>query len=149
MVQLGQVRDLDVLHADVVAPVLATLNKKQRSTHQPALMTLITALHQQQQHARKQALALLDSPAYGHTLLTTLQSLHQQETARISPLNISLPRLAAIRMHRKGKHVSRRIRAVHYDNPISLHDLRIAIKRLRYALDFFSSLIIPVPAAIF
>lgn len=140
MVQLGQVRDLDVLHADIAAPVLAAMAKKQRDSHKAPLIALCAAMKQQRQHARKKALALLDSPAYGHALLIALQTLHQQETAHINPPSLPLPRFAATRLHSMGKHVSRRIRAVHYENPASLHDLRIAIKRLRYVLDFFSPL---------
>lgn len=143
MVQLGQVRDLDVLHADIAAPVLAAMAKKQRSKHKSPLASLLAAIGQQRQHTRKQAIALLDSPAYGHALLIALQTLHQQEpdsssnTLTRSP---KLPRFAAKRLHSAGQHVARRIRAVHHENPESLHDLRIAIKRLRYALDFFSPL---------
>ncbi|AJP48649.1 hypothetical protein PG1C_09815 [Rugosibacter aromaticivorans] len=143
MIQLGQVRDLDVLHTDIAAPVLTAMTDGPRK---PPLTALLAAINQQRQHVRKQALALLDSPAYGHALLTALQTLYQQEADSHTNPNLPLSRFAATRLHTLGKHVSRRIRAVHHenpgnpDNPASLHALRIAIKRLRYALEFFSPL---------
>ena len=142
MVQLGQVRDLDVLYANIAAPVLDEMTKKQRDTHKAPLMAMLAAIHQHRQQARNQAIALLDSPAYGHALLIALQALHQQETDSSSsapPRSLKLPRFAAKRLHSTGQHVARRIRAMHHEHPASLHALRIAIKRLRYALEFFSS----------
>lgn len=142
MVQLGQVRDLDVLYADIAAPVLDEMTKKQRDTHKAPLIAMLAAIHQHRQQARNQAIALLDSPAYGHALLIALQALHQQETDSSSsapPRSLKLPRFAAKRLHSTGQHVARRIRAMHHEHPASLHALRIAIKRLRYALEFFSS----------
>lgn len=139
MVPLGQVRDLDVLYAEIAAPVLAAMANKQLSKDKPPLASLLSAIDQQRQHTRQQAMALLDSPAYGHALLTALQALRQQETSAAT----SAPKLscfAAKRLRSTSKNVSRHIRSVDYENPTSLHDLRIAIKRLRYALDFFSSL---------
>lgn len=139
MVQLGQVRDLDVLYAEIAAPVLAAMANKPRSKDQPPLASLLSAIDQQRQHTRQQAMALLDSPAYGHALLSALQTLHQQETSA-STSAPKLSRFAAKRLRSTSKNVSQRIRSADYENPASLHDLRIAIKRLRYALDFFSSL---------
>ncbi|MGB4767154.1 MAG: CYTH and CHAD domain-containing protein [Rugosibacter sp.] len=143
MVLLGQVRDLDVLYAEIAAPVLAAMANKPRNKDRPPLASLLSAIDQQRQHARQQAMALLDSPAYGHALLTALQALNQQETSATTNATTSatkLPRFAAKRLRSTSKNVSRRIRSIDYENPASLHDLRIAIKRLRYALDFFSSL---------
>lgn len=142
MAQLGQVRDLDVLYADIAAPVLDEMTKKQRDTHKAPLIAMVATIHQHQQQARKQAIALLDSPAYGHALLSALQALHQQESGSSSsapPHSLTLPRFAAKRLHSTGQHVARRLRAMHHEDPASLHALRIAIKRLRYALEFFSS----------
>lgn len=151
MALLGQVRDLDVLYAEIAAPVLAAMAHKQRSKDKPPLASLLSAIDQQRQHTRQQAMALLDSPAYGHALLTALQALHQQETSatknattnattKATTSATKLPRFAAKRLRSTIKNVSRRIRAIDYENPTSLHELRIAIKRLRYALDFLSSL---------
>ncbi len=146
MVQLGQVRDLDVLYTDIAAPVLDEITKKQHDTHKAPLIAMVAAIHQHRQQARKQAIALLDSPAYGHALLIALQALHQQESSSSSsgsssapPRSLKLSRFAAKRLHSTGQHVARRLRAMHPEHPASLHALRIAIKRLHYALEFFSS----------
>jgi len=139
MVQLGQVRDLDVLCAEIAAPVLDAMTNERRSKNKPPLASLLSGIDQQRQHTRQQAMALLDSPAYGHALLTALQTLHQQETYA-STSAPKLSRFAAKRLRSTSQKVLQRIRCVDYKNPTSLHDLRIAIKRLRYALDFFSSL---------
>lgn len=139
MVQLGQVRDLDVLYAEITAPAVAAITKQPHNKNQSLLVSLLSAINQQRQRARQQAMALLDSPTYGHAVLTALQALHQQETSA-STNTPKLSRFAAKRLRSTSKNVSRRIRSLDYENSTSLHELRIVIKRLRYALDFFSSL---------
>ncbi len=143
MMQLGQVRDLDVLHAEIIAPVLATMPHKRRGKDKSSLASLLSVIDQQRQQARQQAITLLDSPAYGHALLAALQTLHAQETSTSTkaPKNApKLSRFAAKRLRSTSQHVLRHIRSVNDQDATSLHDLRIAIKRLRYAMDFFSSL---------
>jgi len=152
MQQLGHVRDLDVLHTEIVAPVLAAL------PDEPRLVALSSQITLRRHHARKAAHALLRTPGYGHMLLTALQILHglnpttgnaapfpgdvpaTQPGAQPSP---SLATFAAQRLRRLNKQVMRKARAARIDNPESLHALRIAGKRLRYALEFFSPLASP------
>nr|ART39841.1 J93 [uncultured bacterium] len=152
MKQLGHVRDLDVLHTEIVALVLAAL------PDEPRLAALSNQITLRRHHARKAAYALLRTPGYGHMLLTALQILHglnlttgnaapfpgdvpaAQPGAQPSP---SLATFAAQRLRRLNKQVMRKARAARIDNPESLHALRIAGKRLRYALEFFSPLASP------
>jgi inorganic triphosphatase YgiF len=139
MKQLGHVRDLDVLHTEIVAMVLAAL------PDEPRLAALSNQIMLRRHHARKAANALLRAPSYGHMLLTALQILHgdvpaTQPPAQPSP---SLTTFAAQRLRRLGKQVIRRARAARIDNPASLHALRIVGKRLRYAMEFFSPLASP------
>ncbi|MFZ2627472.1 MAG: CHAD domain-containing protein, partial [Rugosibacter sp.] len=161
MKQLGHVRDLDVLHTEIVAMVLAAL------PDEPRLAALSNQIMLRRHHARKAANALLRAPSYGHMLLTALQILvgtrfcaepffepltpsldvsgldgapATQPPAQPSP---SLASFAAQRLRRLGKQVMRQARAARIDNPASLHALRIAGKRLRYAMEFFSPLASP------
>jgi adenylate cyclase len=71
-------------------------------------------------------------------LLTALEALHAKPLA--DPATILLRSFAAERLKRLRNKVRRLAVAAHTDDPASLHALRIGIKRLRYALEFFSPL---------
>lgn len=132
MNQLGRVRDLDVLQTEISAPVLAAL------PDEPRLVALSSAITLRRYHARRAAHALLQAAGYGHTLLAALQTLHREVPA--AQEHPPLATFAAQRLQHLGKQVTRQARAARTGNPASLHVLRIAIKRLRYALEFFSPL---------
>lgn len=145
MAQLGSVRDLDVLHTEIVAPALAAL------PDEPRLVALAGAITLRRYHARMGGRALLKASGYGHTLLTALQTLHglnpfldeipAQHTVQQTPQpSLPLAAFATQRLRHFGKQLARQTRAAHIDDPASLHALRIASKRLRYALEFFSPL---------
>jgi adenylate cyclase len=141
-----------VLHTEIVAMVLAAL------PDEPRLVALSSQITLRRHHARKAAHALLRTPGYGHMLLTALQILHglnpttgnaapfpgDEPTPQSSTQPLpSLATFAAQRLRRLSKQVMRKARAARINNPASLHALRIAGKRLRYALEFFSPLASP------
>jgi adenylate cyclase len=132
MQQLGHARDLDVLLAEITDPVLAALPKEPRL---PALASDIT---NRCYTARAEAIAMLASPDYGRMLLTALELLHTKPVA--NPTTILLQSFAAERLKRLRHKVQRRAEAARIDDPVALHALRISVKRLRYALEFFSPL---------
>lgn len=129
--QLGEARDLDVLLGEIVAPVQAAL------PGEPRLAALTGQITNQRYAVRTAALAMLAAPAYGQMLLTALQALHPPAAPTAGEGD-----LAAFAARRLG-HLARRVRrlaaAARSDDPAGLHALRIGIKRLRYALEFFAA----------
>jgi inorganic triphosphatase YgiF len=141
MAQLGKARDLDVLQTEIVAPVRDALPDEPRLT---ALAEVIARRHEQ---ARAAAHAMLQSAAFGHDILQALQMLHQPlptiapTSAPEHPLSeLSLTAFASQRLRRLGKQLLRHAREAKENDPTALHALRIAGKRLRYALEFFAPL---------
>lgn len=138
MASLGQARDLDVLMAEIVDPVARAL------PDEPRLTDLAGAITNRLYAARRQTRDVLQEPAYGQLLLSASQLLQNapfiaapgQDTA-----GASLRDFAERRLRRLLKRVQELADAASIDNPSTLHELRIAIKRLRYAIEFFGPMI--------
>ncbi|MBK9020444.1 MAG: CYTH and CHAD domain-containing protein [Sulfuritalea sp.] len=138
MEHLGRARDLDVLLDEIANPVLTAL------PDEPRLPALASDITNRRYAARVQALALLASPGYGLTLLSVLEALHAGDATgdgKTSLRDFATQRLG--RLHRKLRRLAA---AADPEQPASLHALRIAVKRLRYAMEFFAPL---VPAKAF
>lgn len=132
MQALGQARDLDVLLTEIVDPVLAAL------PNEPRLPAIAGDITNRRYAARTEAIAMLAAPAYGLTLLTALESLHAPVSD--GSTTIDLLEFASRRLHRLRRKVRRLVLAARTEDPASLHAMRIGVKRLRYALEFFSPL---------
>jgi len=133
MAHLGRARDLDVLLTEIANPVLSAL------PNEPRLPALASDITNRRYTARGEALALLAAPDYGRTLLAALESLHPTPT-QDTVATIPLQSFAAERLRRLRKKLRRLAAAAELEEPASLHALRIGVKRLRYALEFFSPL---------
>jgi len=129
---LGQARDLDVLLTEIANPVLAAL------PDEPRLPALASDITNRRYAARQEAVDLLAAPDYGSTLLAALESLHAAPAAGAEATKLS--RFASERLRRLRKKLRQLIAAAEINEPATLHALRIAVKRLRYALEFFSPL---------
>ncbi|MDO8932039.1 MAG: CHAD domain-containing protein [Rhodocyclaceae bacterium] len=135
MTVLGEARDMDVLLTEIAAPVLTSLAVEPRLA---ALVGLVTENRYRQRNAAMQALR---SAHFGQLVLLAGDLLHRPPFH--PPAAHGAETLAAFadgrirRLHRK---VLRLAAAAAIDDPASLHALRIAIKRLRYALEFFAPL---------
>lgn len=129
MKQLGRARDLDVLLTEIANPVLAAL------PNEPRLPALASDITNRRYVARAQAIAMLAAPDYGRTLLAALESLHAEPPAERTML--TLHQFASRRLKRLHKKMRRLALAANTGDPASLHALRIGVKRLRYALEFF------------
>ncbi|OIQ90698.1 inorganic triphosphatase [mine drainage metagenome] len=131
--RLGRARDLDVLLAEISMPVMQAL------PDEPRLAALVGAVTDRQYAARGAAVRYLQSAAYGRLMLLATALL--QRPAFIEPAaEETIAVFASDRLKRLRKRVLELARAASTDDPGSLHRLRIAIKRLRYALEFFSPL---------
>ncbi|MBN8473424.1 CYTH and CHAD domain-containing protein [Sulfuritalea sp.] len=132
MAHLGRARDLDVLLVEIADPVLTAL------PDEPRLPALASDITNRRYAAREQALALLASPGYGVTLLSVLEALQPGDSGGEG--NMSLRDFAQRRLRRLNRKLRRLATAADPEQPASLHALRIAVKRLRYALEFFAPL---------
>lgn len=134
---LGQTRDLDVLMDEIVAPVTRSV------PDEPRLADLAGAITNRLYAARQQVRQVLRQPAYGRLLIESGRVLHQDPfiaaPAAIADDDSLLP-FAERRLRRLQRRIQELAATARVDNPTSLHELRIAIKRLRYAIEFFRSI---------
>ncbi len=140
MTVLGRARDLDVLLAEIAEPVLQAL------PDEPRLAALVGIITERGFDTRQVALRFLRSPRHGSIVLQTLATLHGQEkvgAGETANTALTLIDFAESRLRRLRKKVLALAAAARIDNPSSLHALRIGIKRLRYALEFFTPLASP------
>jgi inorganic triphosphatase YgiF len=147
MATLGRTRDLDVLLAEIVGPVNAAL------ADDPRILALAGILTDKVYATRTETVAFLARPDYGRLLLLASSLLHGKtfsEPARVAtapaaddaadavpPTLLDFARRRLRKLQRRTHHLAELARI---DEPASLHALRIAIKRLRYALEFFGPL---------
>ncbi len=141
MAKLGQARDLDVLAEEIVAPVQAGMPDDAR------LAALAAALAARRHSAREAALQHLRSADYGRLLLRAMAALQMPAAAAATAGTDhhaeaagSLADFAARRATRLHRRVEELAAAAKAADAPSLHRLRIGIKRLRYALEFFAPL---------
>jgi CHAD domain-containing protein len=147
MATLGRTRDLDVLLAEIVGPVNAAL------ADDPRISALAGILTDRLYSTRAETVAFLARPDYGRLLLRASSLLQGKAmtapsivpdspttdgTAVAPPLTLlEFARHRLRKLLRRTHHLAELARI---DEPSSLHALRIAIKRLRYALEFFGPL---------
>jgi len=133
---LGQARDMDVLFCEIAQPVLDALPDEPRLA---ALVGIITERRFDRRHA---AVDFLQSPRFGLHLLETLSAIHARPALN-NETATCLATFASERLKRLRRKVQMLAAAAQVDDPASLHALRIGIKRLRYALEFFAPLAPP------
>lgn len=142
MARLGSARDLDVVLTEIIAPVMLALPDESR------LAALADVVSDHQCAARSAALAYLQSPAFGRMLLQATAALHKPSFvagAGETSCFLIAPCFAENRLRYLYEKVFALSAQAHMNAPASLHSLRIAIKRLRYALEFFASLLSDKP----
>ncbi|MFN3884879.1 MAG: CHAD domain-containing protein, partial [Rhodocyclaceae bacterium] len=137
---LGKARDVDVLLAEIAHPVLAAL------PDEPRLAALVGVITERRHAVRQEVLRLLGAPRYGVIVLSLLASVHgisapaRAQAVATDGLPASLPEFAHERLRRLRRQVLALARDADAAKPETLHALRIGIKRLRYALEFFAPL---------
>lgn len=142
MGMLGAARDYDVLLAEIAEPVLHAL------PDEPRLAALVGVITERRFVIRRDALRRLAAPHYGEVVLQTLATLHGLEgkvasggTAPEAPDEPpTLLDFAEAQLRRLRKKTLALAAQASVAAPESLHALRIGIKRLRYALEFFAPL---------
>jgi adenylate cyclase len=138
MTGLGQARDLDVLVAEIVSPVVRAI------PDDPRLTDLAGAITNRQYAVRNTIRHTLKQPAYGRLLLTASQLLHLSPFIDLPTPNgdaVALLPFADRRLRRLLRRIHELAESARVEQPATLHELRIAIKRLRYAIEFFGAII--------
>jgi adenylate cyclase len=130
MTTLGTARDLDVLIAEIVDPVVNTMPAE------PRIAALKNVVAERSKAARQNVVQTLNAPDYGRLLLLIMTKLHQ-----LTDSTLSLNSFANARLKHLQHKVVRLAQQARKDDPASLHQLRIGAKRLRYALEFFAPLL--------
>jgi inorganic triphosphatase YgiF len=132
---LGEARDLDVLLTEIVGPVVAAL------PDEPRLAALAGIITDRRHGARRESAKALQSPRYGQLMLRLAALLHEETSAGADqPVPLAAAGFAAEQLQRLTRKIRKLARAAKPGDPASLHALRIGIKRLRYALEFFAPL---------
>lgn len=137
---LADARDLDVFTEEIVGPVAAAF------PGEPAFAVLKARLAADRAAAREAARAAVASPRFTRFLLEAGawiarrawrdQPVSEQASYLFHPITELSDQLIAKRF-RKVRKAGRRFAEL---NPEARHQLRIDVKRLRYAIDFFASL---------
>jgi adenylate cyclase len=144
MASLGRVRDFDVLMTEIVAPVAKALPED------PRLADLAGVITNRLYIARAEAARLLSHPEYGLLQIEAGKLLHgapfidpgaEATKPDMASTAASLRAFAEFRLGRLLKKTVTLAKQAKSDDPSSLHELRISIKRLRYAIEFFGPLI--------
>ena len=140
--QLGAVRDLDVLLEEIILPACLHLPET------PSLTNLRAQIEQQRQQARQSVQHYLQSPDHARFMLQMAQHLQQDSSGPPrKDAGKTASRPLAKHLRPRLKHLLKKTRhladATQCHDPDSLHHLRIAIKRLRHALEFSASYLEP------
>lgn len=130
----GEARDLDVLYDEILAPVAGI-----DAASDAALARLQALVHAARDAARARVAARLDAAAQGRLLIGFMVALY--ELPADAPEHDELAGFAHRQLDRLSKRVRRRLRAAETPDGAPLHALRIALKRLRYAIDFLAPLL--------
>lgn len=137
MRRLGEARDLDVLVGEIVTPVSRAI------PGDPRLTDLSNAIGTRQIAARESIRRNLQQAGYGQLLLSAERHLQLPPFVAAPGEDggeTDLLQFADRRLRRLLKRVHALAESARIDHPPSLHELRIAIKRLRYAIEFFGPL---------
>jgi triphosphatase len=136
--RLGEARDLDVFIEKTIAPA------RQRRPHAEDLAALAAAYEERRKAAYEKAREAVSSGRLDRIALATAawlekgRWLSREDTAARSEQRVE--DLAAKELGRRWKRVRRRAKHLEALEPPARHEVRIAVKKLRYAAEFFRAL---------
>lgn len=130
----GDARDLDVLCDEIVAPAA-----HERSDEDPAIARLQATVCEARERARRQALEGLDAAAQGRLLIGFVAALHALPSNNLIGA-ADLRKFARLQLTRLRRKIRKRFESARDLVPAKLHALRIALKQLRYGVEFFAPL---------
>ena len=127
---LGEVRDLDVFAAETLAPVRAAFPED------AALAALAAAADAERRRTQQALLEAVESPRYTRFVLRLGAFVESGAWESEEPA----PALAARLLDKRARQARRRGKDFETLDIARRHELRIALKKLRYAAEFFRSL---------
>jgi len=133
----GDARDLDVLCDEIVAPATA-----ERCDEDPAIARLQTIVSKARERAREDALDGLDPASQGRLLIGFMAALHALPSNNLIGA-ADLRKFARLQLTRLRRKIRKRFESARGLVPVKLHALRIALKQLRYGVEFFAPLMPP------
>ena len=130
----GDARDLDVLSDEILAPVAGTTAEEDA-----VLGRLQEKVRLERERAREQASARLDPAEQGRLILGFMAALHALPENSLHRA-VDTHTFACLQLRQIRKRVRKRFDAARTLVPTRLHALRIALKQLRYGVEFFMPL---------
>ena len=137
---LGPARDLDVVTTELVEPIAAAL------PDEPDVRTLASRLSRERVAARTAARAAVAAPGFSDAVLSVGEWIavrgwrRQELSAESARLFLPAKELASDLLDRRFRRVRKKSRGFERAAPAERHRLRIDVKKLRYAVEFFRSL---------
>ncbi|THF55610.1 CYTH and CHAD domain-containing protein [Pseudothauera rhizosphaerae] len=132
--RFAEARDLDVLYEELLAPVEA-----EGLSRDEALPRLLAIARTARDQARDSAVRNLDAAGQGRLMLEFSLALHRLPSNNLIGA-ADLTTFARLQLTRLRKKARRRFEAADKLIPARLHALRIALKHLRYGVEFFGPL---------
>ncbi len=130
----GDARDFDVLHDEILGPAGGAERDADEDLNR--LRDRVVGVRDA---ARRAALDRLDPAAQGRLLIGFMAALHALPTNNLIGA-ADLRTFAHLQLRRLRKKIRKRFQAASDLAPADLHALRIALKQLRYGVDFFEPL---------
>ena len=140
---LGSARDLDVLRTDLLEPAISALGETEQ------LAPLISGLEDNRTRAYSTVHEALSSTRYRHFLVDLCAfgygKYHELAKSKLGPeaLDQPLPQFAAVALAKTHRKLLKRGRDFETLSQTERHSVRIALKKLRYAVDFFGGVFDP------
>jgi CHAD domain-containing protein len=136
--ELGPARELDVFLKRVAAPIA------DRNPHGPEVIVLVRELEQQREEAFARARAAVDSPRFRNLVLDTAAWIEAGDwthnlNKRVRGFrDCPIAAAAAEQLRRRWKAILQKGERMDALDPHRRHKLRIKVKKLRYAAEFFA-----------
>jgi inorganic triphosphatase YgiF len=137
---LAEARGIDVFMTDVLEPM------RRRHPREPGMFELAKYFAERRHHAHEEARGAVGSPRFNEALIALAAWIETgpwcapADAQKRAELDMPVLTLATEELERRCKRILRQGRSIKKLDPQSRHALRIRVKKLRYATDFFSSL---------
>jgi triphosphatase len=130
---LGQARDIDVLQTELLEPAIAALGEAEH------LAPLMATLERRKADAYRMVSEALSSLRYRHLLIDLYALGHADDLGKRDGDRLAEPvaDMAARALSRAHGRLLKKGSGFEIQSKVERHEVRIALKRLRYALDFF------------
>ena len=136
--ELGRARDLDVFVAEVLMPL------RSQNPTESGVLAIFRDFERRRAKAHREAAATVQSARFGTTVLDTLEWIEVGPWTKSNDDLLRLRREQLVLVHaadalaRRRRKLRRKGKTLKELSPLERHGLRIAAKKFRYAVEFFS-----------